>query len=173
MNIFKHDIFLYIVIGVVLAICLRIYYDSDTYNLKCIISNVDGNTYCVRERAKLELASDLLAKVTQKCKDLVKYVAKKYPDDEDVESSSEKVKKVKEVKDANPLYKKNIVMTGARNKELIDKLKEISVNIATTVNKNTFALIAKDKTDSSTKIEDATKLNIPIFSIEEFKKIYF
>ena len=94
-------------------------------------------------------------------------------DDEDVESSSEKVKKVKEVKDANPLYKKNIVMTGARNKELIDKLKEISVNIATTVNKNTFALIAKDKTDSSTKIEDATKLNIPIFSIEEFKKIYF
>ena len=94
-------------------------------------------------------------------------------DDEDVESSSEKVKKVKEVKDANPLYKKNIVMTGARNKELIDKLKEISVNIATTVNKNTFALIAKDKTDSSTKIEDATKLNITIFSIEEFKKIYF
>ena len=88
MNIFKHDIFLYIVIGVVLAICLRIYYDSDTYNLKCIISNVDGNTYCVRERAKLELASDLLAKVTQKCKDLVKYVAKKYPDDEDVERLS-------------------------------------------------------------------------------------
>lgn len=88
MNIFKHDIFLYIVIGVVLAVCLRIYYDSDAYNLKCIISKVDGHTYCVRERAKLELASDLLAKVTQKCKDLVKYVAKKYPDDEDVERLS-------------------------------------------------------------------------------------
>jgi hypothetical protein len=85
MNIFKQDIFLYIVFGAILAICLRIYYESDAYNLKCIISKVDGHTYCVRERAKLELASDLLAKVTQKCKELVKYVAKKYPDDEDVQ----------------------------------------------------------------------------------------
>ena len=89
MNIFKHDIFLYIVIGVVLAVCLRIYYESDAYNLKCIISKVDGHTYCVRERAKLELASDLLAIVTQKCKDLVKFVAKKYPDDEDVQRLKE------------------------------------------------------------------------------------
>jgi len=88
MNIFKQDIFLYIILGFVLAICLRIYYDSDAYNLKCIISNVDGHTYCVRERAKLELASDLLAKVTQKCKELVKYVSKKYPDDEDVQRLS-------------------------------------------------------------------------------------
>ena len=88
MNIFKHDIFLYIVLGFLLIICLRIYYDSDAYNLKCIISNVDGHTYCVRERAKLELASDLLARVTQKCKELVKYVSKKYPDDEDVQRLS-------------------------------------------------------------------------------------
>ena len=85
MSIFKHDILLYIIIGFVLVICLRIYSESDAFNLKCIISNVDGRTYCVRERAKLELASDLLANVTQRCKDLVKYVGKKYPDDEDVE----------------------------------------------------------------------------------------
>ena len=78
MSIFKHDILLYIIIGFVLVICLRIYSESDAFNLKCIISNVDGRTYCVRERAKLELASDLLANVTQRCEDLVKYVGKKY-----------------------------------------------------------------------------------------------
>lgn len=82
---YKKDTFLYIVSGFVLIVCLKMYYDSDIYNLKCIISNVDGNTYCVRERAKLELASNLLANVTKKCKDLVDYVAKKYPDDEDVQ----------------------------------------------------------------------------------------
>jgi len=81
---YKKGIFFYIILGFILFICLKIYYDSDAFNLKCIISNVDGNTYCVRERAKLELASDLLARVTKKCKDLVDYVAKKYPDDEDV-----------------------------------------------------------------------------------------
>jgi hypothetical protein len=82
---YKKSIFFYIIIAFVFVICLRIYYESDAFNLKCIISNVDGNTYCVRERAKLELASDLLARVTQKCKDLVNYVYKKYPDDEDVQ----------------------------------------------------------------------------------------
>uniref|UniRef100_A0A6C0E2A5 WLM domain-containing protein n=1 Tax=viral metagenome TaxID=1070528 RepID=A0A6C0E2A5_9ZZZZ len=81
---YKKGIFFYIILGFILFICLKIYYESDAFNLKCIISNVDGNTYCVRERAKLELASDLLARVTKKCKDLVDYVAKKYPNDEDV-----------------------------------------------------------------------------------------
>jgi hypothetical protein len=64
---------------------LKIYNESDAFNLKCIISDVDGEKYCVRERSKLQLAADLLAKVTKNCKDLVAYVGKKYPDDEDVQ----------------------------------------------------------------------------------------
>ena len=62
----KHGIFFYIFVAVVLLLCLRIYYDSDAFNLKCIIASKDGNTYCVREREKLELAANLLAEVTQK-----------------------------------------------------------------------------------------------------------
>jgi hypothetical protein len=84
-NFFKSDTLFYIVLAIILIGCLKIYYESDAYNLKCIISNVDGKTYCVRERAKLELAADLLAIVTEKCKKLVAYVAKKYPNDEDVQ----------------------------------------------------------------------------------------
>lgn len=84
-NLDKQNIFFYIVLGFVLIICLKIYHESDAYNLKCIISDVDGEKYCVRERAKLQIAADLLAKVTQNCKDLVAYVSKKYPNDEDVQ----------------------------------------------------------------------------------------
>jgi len=76
----KDSIFFYILIGFVLLICLKIYSESDAFNLKCIISSVDGERYCVRERAKLELAADLLAKVTNKCKELVVYVGEKYKD---------------------------------------------------------------------------------------------
>jgi WLM domain len=71
----------YVVLALVLLVCLKIYRESDAYNLKCIISSVDGNRYCVRDRQKLELAADLLAKVTQKCKDLVAYMEKKHPED--------------------------------------------------------------------------------------------
>ena len=83
-KIFNENLILYIFIAFILIVCLRIYYESDAFNLKCIISDVDGNRYCVRERDKLELAADLLAKVTQKCKDLVEYVEEKHPDDERV-----------------------------------------------------------------------------------------
>ena len=61
----------YLLIVFVIAVALKIYSESDVFNLKCIISNVDGNTYCVRERAKIQLAADLLATVTQKLKILV------------------------------------------------------------------------------------------------------
>lgn len=71
--------------GVVLAIfvigvALKMYFESDAFNLKCIVSDVDGNKYCVRERAKLQLAADLLARTTQKLRQLVAYLGKKYPD---------------------------------------------------------------------------------------------
>ena len=68
-----------------MLVCLKIYYDSEANNLKCIISGVDGEKYCVRERSKLTLAVDLLANVTQKCKELVLYCGKKHPDNEDVQ----------------------------------------------------------------------------------------
>ena len=59
----------YLMIAFVVAIGLKIYFESDAFNLKCIVSDVDGNKYCVRERAKLQLAADLLARVTNKLKD--------------------------------------------------------------------------------------------------------
>jgi hypothetical protein len=81
----KQSMFLYIIIAFVIVICLKIYYESDAFNLKCIISDVDGERYCVRERSKMSMAADLLATVTKKCKELVLYCAKKFPDNEDVQ----------------------------------------------------------------------------------------
>jgi predicted metal-dependent hydrolase len=77
----KHSIFFYIFLGFILLLCLIIYYQSDAYDLKCIISSKDGNRYCVRERQKMELAADLLADVTQKMKDTVNYLKQKHAED--------------------------------------------------------------------------------------------
>jgi len=77
----KHNIFFYVILFFILFICLKIYNESDVFNLKCIVSGVDGNKYCVRERAKINDAADLLATVTGKCKDMVQYMKKNHPDD--------------------------------------------------------------------------------------------
>jgi hypothetical protein len=80
----KVDILGYILLFIIFCICVYIYFDNDEFQLKCIVSTVDGNKYCVRERAKLQEAADLLAKTTDKCKKLVEYVAQKHPDNEAV-----------------------------------------------------------------------------------------
>jgi hypothetical protein len=78
----KNRTFFYIFLGFVLVVCLVIYYQSDAYDLKCIIASKDGNRYCVRERQKMKSAANLLADVTQKMKDMVVYLKEKQPHDE-------------------------------------------------------------------------------------------
>jgi hypothetical protein len=79
------EFFGYILMAFVLIICVKMYYESDAFNLKCIVSDVDGNKYCVRERAKLQLAANLLARVTDKLKKLVTYLGETFPQRENIQ----------------------------------------------------------------------------------------
>jgi hypothetical protein len=83
-SLWKSDFFTYIIIGFIVVICIKIYTESELFSLKCVISTIDGNKYCVRDRQNVNKAANLLATVTNKCKELVKYVGEKYPDDPDV-----------------------------------------------------------------------------------------
>jgi hypothetical protein len=79
----------YVIIFFIIIISIKIYKESDAFNLKCIISDVDGNKYCVRERNKLTLAADMLARTTTKLKQIVVHVAEKFPDRENVKRLKE------------------------------------------------------------------------------------
>ena len=76
----KEDILGYILIIFIMVISYKLYTDSDIFQLKCIVSTIDGDKYCVRERKNKINAVDLLAKTTDKMKKLVEYVDIKYPD---------------------------------------------------------------------------------------------
>lgn len=75
----------YYLVGIMtLGVLYQFYQNSDMFQLKCVISGVDGNKYCVRERDKLDQVADMLARVTQKLKKLVTYMSDKYPERENV-----------------------------------------------------------------------------------------
>jgi hypothetical protein len=76
----KDDILMWVMILFIVIILYKLYIDSDYFQLKCIVSTVDGDKYCVRERKNMKEATDLLAKTTTKMKKLVEYVDEKYPD---------------------------------------------------------------------------------------------
>ena len=83
-SIFTKNIFNFLLIIFIIIIAIKLYLTSDTFNLRCIISDVNGNTYCVRDRNKLELAADRLAHVNNNLNKLVNHLAKKYPDKDNV-----------------------------------------------------------------------------------------
>ena len=72
------DVYIYVIVFGILGLCAYIYFCSDEFQLKCIVSTVDGNKYCVREREKVQDAADMLARVNEKCKKIVDYLNEKY-----------------------------------------------------------------------------------------------
>jgi hypothetical protein len=56
--------------------------ESEQFHLKCIISDVDGLKYCVRDRTNKEESANLLAEVNERCKSIVSYLQEKHPNDE-------------------------------------------------------------------------------------------
>lgn len=79
MNMFGLILLLFIILA-----GLKIYYESDVFNLRCIVSGVDGKKYCVRERRNIVKASNLLATTTDKMQKLVENMGGKYPERDNV-----------------------------------------------------------------------------------------
>ncbi|MHA2398932.1 MAG: helix-hairpin-helix domain-containing protein [Promethearchaeota archaeon] len=80
---------------------------------------------------------------------------------------------IQEPKDeSHPLYDKTIIITGFRDKELSEKLKDIGAKESSSVTKNTFAVIVKNKDEETGKTEAAKEKNIPLYTVEEFKEKY-
>ena len=79
----------------------------------------------------------------------------------------------KEVNVDHPLHKKSIVMSGTRSKELEKKLKSVGAQMGSSVSSKTFAVITADLESTSSKVSDAKKLKIPLFTPDTFEKKYF
>lgn len=73
---------------------------------------------------------------------------------------------------SHPLFGKTVVLTGIRDKAIIEFLKNIGANQGSSVSKSTYLVVAKNKDEDTGKAEEAKKLNIPIMSVDEFIQMY-
>jgi hypothetical protein len=81
----RESVFTTIMSMFVLIVVIKMYFESDMFQLKCIVSNVNGNTYCVRERSKAPLVVDLLAKISDKMEYLIEHLKTHHNDRENVQ----------------------------------------------------------------------------------------
>jgi len=84
MNLLRSDIFEYILIIIVISVCVYFYYKTNDFELKCIISDESGKTFCIRKRSLEKEAVELLSKITEKSKTLVEKLKEKYPNKENI-----------------------------------------------------------------------------------------
>jgi DNA ligase (NAD+) len=68
----------------------------------------------------------------------------------------------------HPLNGKTVVLTGTRDKSIIEFLKSVGATQGSSVSKNTSLVVAKDPEDATGKVLEARKLGIPIMSVEQF-----
>lgn len=124
-------ILLFIFITFVWLYCLK----KKDFELKCIVANKDGNTYCVRENKNMKESAELLAEATNKMNDLVSHVEKNFPE-------NEAVKRL--VKGYNP-------------KKISETLPN-STLVAYTENKSKMMFCLTENKDSETKLIDINTL---------------
>ena len=70
------------------------------------------------------------------------------------------------------LYKKNILMTGFRDKILEEKIKEKGGIISASIRKDLFVVLTKDKMDMTGKLLKAREHKLPIMTPDEFQEKY-
>jgi len=90
-----------------------------------------------------------------------------------LEQLLQKVDQKAELDEGHPLYKKSIVMTGFRDENLAEALKSVGAKLGSSVSKNTFAVLVKDKDEDTGKANEARKLGVVLYTPEQFKSKYF
>ena len=138
------NMFGFIIMLFIFLIALKMYYDSDEFNLRCIVSTIDGKKYCVRERNNIQNASNLLVRTTEKLEYLVENVGQRYPDRENVQ---------KLVKNFNPTTIKETLPTSEFTAYSENKGEKIA-----------FCL-NKKKTDNNNLIDSNTLMFVAIHEI--------
>ena len=86
---------------------------------------------------------------------------------------SQEIIEKKTVDESHPLFGKTIVITGFRDGQIQEAIKNIGAKLGTSVSKNTFIVLVKNTDEDTGKAADARKLGVPLMTPEEFSKKYF
>ena len=90
MNRSWSDLIAWVIAGVIVLATIRTWIRDPDDSLVCVLSSVDGEKYCVREREKVNAAADLLASTSQNLTRIVNYCITQEPDDQRVQRLAER-----------------------------------------------------------------------------------
>lgn len=137
----KENILGYVLIIFIVLICVKMYLETDMFHLQCIVSSVDGNKYCVRERKNMNKAANLLAKTTEKMNTLVEHLSNSYPDN-DVCNMLKKNFNPKKIKEILPTSEYTAYSENKGEKIAFCLNKNGKENVDNLIDENTLMFVA-------------------------------
>ena len=137
----KENILGYVLIIFIVLICVKMYLETDMFHLQCIVSSVDGNKYCVRERKNMNKAVNLLAKTTEKMNTLVEHLSNSYPDN-DVCNMLKKNFNPKKIKEILPTSEYTAYSENKGEKIAFCLNKNGKENVDNLIDENTLMFVA-------------------------------
>jgi NAD-dependent DNA ligase len=89
-----------------------------------------------------------------------------------VDASHDNMKMEEGVDVNHPLYGKTVVFTGFRDDNLEKSIKKLGGKIGSSVSKNTFVVLTKDKDDKTGKVLQAEKMGVKVMDPTEFNNAF-
>jgi len=89
-----------------------------------------------------------------------------------VKKLAQEITEKKTVDESHPLFGKTIVMTGFRDAQIQEAIKNVGAKLGSSVSKNTFIVLVKNTDEDTGKAADARKLGVPLMTPEDFVKKY-
>jgi hypothetical protein len=141
----KTEGFFLVMFFFIVGVSAFLYFQQDDFQLTCIVSDIDGNKYCVREREKVKDAVNLLGKVVSKMEKFIQILNEKFPED---------VRVQRLVKNFNPKKVNETLPTSTYTAYSENKGE-----------KTAFCLNKKSKTDNSHLIDEHTLTFVAIHEL--------
>ena len=138
-----------------------------------VLLSKENNTEKVRKIAAIKgMAQKTAEAFVERILDFINFIQEAGLNNKISQSAIQTQTQKQQMDDTHPLFGKTIVMTGFRDTDIQEALKNVGAKLGSSVSKNTFVVLVKDLSEDTGKAADARRLGVPLMTSEVFKEKY-
>ena len=138
-----------------------------------VLLSKENNTEKVRKIAAIKgMAQKTAEAFVERIPDFINFIQEAGLNNKISQLATQTQSQKQQIDESHPLFGKTIVMTGFRDTDIQEALKNVGAKLGSSVSKNTFVVLVKDLSEDTGKAADARRLGVPLMTSEVFKEKY-
>ena len=138
-----------------------------------VLLSKENNTEKIRKIAAIKgMAQKTAEAFVERIPDFIEFIKEAGLNNKLTKSAIQIQTQKQQIDESNTLFGKTIVMTGFRDTDIQEALKNVGAKLGSSVSKNTFVVLVKDLSEDTGKAADARRLGVSLMTPEVFKEKY-